>query len=132
MVDLEGVDGHAVGARVDLRGEDVDTVGGQAPRDEREEARHVARDDDEVRGAQIAVMEELGDHRPLFETLDEPQMGSDSRGGRGGEIPVGDHGEVPGHGIPEPGVAQLSTHPLGHVLARVALELAAGEPREGA
>ena len=38
IVDLEGVDGDAVGARVDLGREDVDAVGGQAARDEGEES----------------------------------------------------------------------------------------------
>ena len=110
VIDLERVDGGAVGARIDLRGEDIDAVRGQRARDQREESRHVAGGDDELGGVQIGMVEQLRGDDVLFEPLHEAEMRGDALGRRRREIAVRQHREVLAHRAPRP----LPVHGLPH------------------
>src|SRR5262245_57956047 len=74
IVDVERVDRHAVGPRLDLRRENVDAVGGERAGDEREKPGRVPGDDDEVRGAELRKMKYLGHRGLLAQPLDQPEV----------------------------------------------------------
>jgi hypothetical protein len=94
IVDLEGVDRDPVGARVDLRRHDVDALGGEGAGDEREEPRHVAGHDDEVGGAEVGVVEQLGHDRRRVELAQHPQVFGHPLHARARDVAVGRHRQV--------------------------------------
>ena len=132
IVDLEGVDGDAVAARVDLGRDDVHALRGERARDQREEAGQVPGDDDEIGRTQIGVVEQLGHDGRVAQRLEHLEMLGHPLHAGGGQVAVGHHRQVRLDRLRRQLFADGLAQPIGELGTARALAASAGEPGERA